>query len=96
MDVIKSLEEEKVKLCKEEERLSHETEKLSQRVNATETRGEKTMDLGVGAAGGSRLRQGEQHDLSMIKQLGERLSAKQKELLYQMLEELSKKQAPRK
>jgi len=54
------------------------------------------MDLGVGAAGGSRLRQGEQHDLSMIKQLGKRLSEKQKELLYQMLEELSKKQAPRK
>ena len=54
------------------------------------------MDLGKGGAGGSRLRQGEQHDLSMIKQLGERLSEKQKELLYQMLEELSKKQAPRK
>ena len=99
MDVIKALEEEKVKLCKEEERLSHETEKLSQRVNATETRGEKTMDLGVGAAGGSRLRQGEQHDLSMIKQLGERLSKitqKQRGLLHQMLEKLSKKQAPRK
>ena len=96
MDVINILEEAKVKLCKVEEGLSHETEKLSQRVNATETRGEKTMDLGEGAAGGSRLRQGEQHDLSMIKQLGERLLKKQRELLHQMLEKLSKKQAPRK
>jgi len=42
------------------------------------------------------LRQGEQHDLSMIKQLGERLLKKQRELLHQMLEKLSKKQAPRK